>query len=723
MEDANKGGPALEGVVVTELGGREAVGICGSLLAQLGATVIVVEPADQVRPRDAFRAQRVAGKLSFAFDSQSKEDRELLDELVERSDVVLAASDLDTADFQAIASRARNNILCDLTAFGSSGPRAGEALGELELQALCGIMDTTGMPDGPPLPIGVPIVGYVTGASAAAAILAALRVKRRQGFGQRIEVAMFDAAFAALHVFLLGLKDAAPGSRRRMGNRHPTTAAWNLFECRDGRVLICAGSQSHWLKLCALMHRADLAEKFKTAGSRMQGIDEIDAAIEAWTRTLDTAECVERLIAAGVAAGPIAPIDRYPREANLDFRGMIRTLHDPVGGERLHVPASPLALRGSPPVQPESIPAPGADRAEIVRILRGLAAPDPATPAPSIRERPLAGVRIIEVGQYTTAPLCARHLAHLGADVIKIEKPGGDESRTLEPRLGDRSEAYCLNNADKRSVVLDLQSPAGMDALKALLRTADVLVENSKPGTLARFGLSDAELAGINPRLVHCAISGFGAVSLYDDRPGFDTVIQAVSGFMTAVNPGGVPLKSGISTADLMGSQLGCVAILGALEYRDRTGRGQFIDLSMQDVACWLTAAVWNTELAAIPRPAVLPCADGFLLAETGQAQLAGRLGDIGLTRDRLAAMNRAEAIACLSRLDLKAVPVNSVTEVRDLPQTQARRLWFSMPAEGREWPMVASPMRLHLTPPEIVRHGSGLDEDGPAILRSLGLA
>lgn len=715
-------GSALEGIIVTELGGREGVGVCGTLLAQLGATVIVTEPTDIVRPRDKYRIQLTAGKISLGYNKQSADDRVLLGKQLAHSDVVLTSSDIDTTDFE-VAKRHRGSILCDITAFGTSGPMAGEGLSELQLQALTGIVDTTGLVNGPPVPVGVPIISYSAGCYAAAAVLAAIRVKRRQGFAQRIEIAMFDAAFVSLHSYLIGIRSGHAGVRTRMGNRHPALAAWNLFDTADGRALICAGSQSQWLRLCELIGRADLASKFDTATLRMQHIEEVEAAIGAWTRALSTDECIENLVRAGVAAGPIAPIDRYPREENLEFRNMIRTLQDPVSGGDVFVSASPLALRRSPPVEPASIPSVDSGRAQIQRMLSEPVEKRNSASPPDIPERPLAGVRIIEVGQYTTAPLCTRHLAHLGAEVIKIEKPGGDESRTYAPRVGERSEAYCLSNADKRSIVLDLQKPEQMDVLKALLRTADVLVENTKPGTLAKFGLSPVHVAELNPTLVYCAISGFGAESMYADRPGFDTVIQATSGFMTAVNPGGFPLKSGISTSDLMGAEAAIVAVLGALEYRDRTGQGQYVDLSMQDVSCWVTSTAWNLDLKLAPRPVLVRCCDGYVLAEVTENTLTLALQQAGLTLEDLAILQRKEVSERLTGLGLPSASVNIVTEVCELPQTKARDIWLLMSADGCDWPMLASPMRLQITPPVISRVAPGLNEDGASILSELGFA
>ena len=220
-------------------------------------------------------------------------------------------------------------------------------------------------------------------------------------------------------------------------------------------------------------------------------------------------------------------------------------------------------------------------------------------------------------------------------------------------------------------------------------------------------------LAAINPRLIYCAISGFGTNSLYAERPGFDTVIQAVSGFMCAANPGGDPVKSGISLSDQMGAQMGIVSIIAAIENRDRNGRGEFIDLSMQDVSCWLTAPLWNTDLASLPRPSMLRCADGYVLVEADRAALQPLGG--------LAEKSRAAVTALLADGGLSAAPVNTVREAVEIPQTIARRIWFTMRDGGQDWPTLCSPLRLQLTPPDITRPAPRLDQDREAILREIG--
>ncbi len=435
---------------------------------------------------------------------------------------------------------------------------------------------------------------------------------------------------------------------------------------------------------------------------------EIDAAIEQWTRGLSIEACIAQLVEAAIACGPIAPIEQYPREANLDFRGMIRRLTDPATGKEIFVPASPLRMSVSPGLAAERISDVDADR-EIVRSLAE--SPRPIPVAGAVPQRPLDGVRVVEIGQYTTAPLSSRHLAHLGAEVIKIEQPGGDESRTWVPHQNGRSISFRLNNADKRSMVLDLRSAHGARVLARLLESADILVENLKPGTLGRFGFSPQRLAEINPRLVYCAITGFGTDSIYASRPAFDMVIQAMSGFMAAVAPGALPLKSGISTADTMGAQMAIVAVLAALEYRDRTGRGQYIDLSMQDISAWLTQTAWNSDGKTAAPHSIIAVRDGYVLAEADAV-------DLPMARE----MDRVEAAAALSEAGINASPVLSVRESAALPHTLDRRLWASIPEDGAHWPILMSPLRLQRTPPFFSHLSPTVNADGPAIIAELGL-
>jgi crotonobetainyl-CoA:carnitine CoA-transferase CaiB-like acyl-CoA transferase len=249
-----------------------------------------------------------------------------------------------------------------------------------------------------------------------------------------------------------------------------------------------------------------------------------------------------------------------------------------------------------------------------------------------------------------------------------------------------------------------------------LIARSDVLIENLKPGALAKRGFSTEAMARINPRLIYCAVSGFGADTIYSGRPAYDTVIQAMSGFMDLTRAGDVPVKSGISSADIMGAEMAVVAILGAIEARDRTGLGQAIDLSMQDVGSWLTMPLWNGDESLL-HPGVLRASDGFVMVEDDGAAGAGS----AMAPERASKFTREELAKVLRDAGRRAAPILSAAEMLASDQTRARGLVFYTKDEaGDEWPLLASPLRLKGTPPVTRGLMGPLGSDGDAILAEL---
>ena len=572
------------------------------------------------------------------------------------------------------------------------------------------MLDSTGHADGPPTPISIPLIEQVAGIYAAGAVLAALRLRRRRNIAQTIEIALYDVAFSLMTSFLPVLLSGAPHQGiSRVGNRQTMVAPWNVYAAQDGWLLLCAGNDEQWRRICALVGQPERGTHpdFATVPGRLAHVAAVDEIVGDWVARHSVAACVEQFSAAMIPCGPIAPIQGHPREQNLLFRDMIRQLHDPLTRSAVYVPASPLRMSRSPGVAPTRIPAPDEDRDAVTAIARAPAA-RVDRPAGSI-QRPLENLRVIEIGHYTTAPLAARHLANLGADVIKIEPPEGEPVRRWPPAVRGQGTFFTFQNADKKSVVLDIATAPGRADLRRLLAGADVLIENLKPGALARRGFSPADLQAINPRLVYCGVSGFGDDSLYAGRPAFDAVIQATSGLMDVVRAEGIPLKTGPSSADVMGAATALVAIIAALEYRDRTGEGQHIDLSMQDIGAWATQAAWNRNDDAPPSCAVIRCRDGYVLVDA-------TMGDI----EDAATLDRDALAARLAQQGLRAAPIFNIEEVVAAGQTTARRLWFMAEEDGAAYPLLASPLRLGLTPATVLRPGPALGRDTEEVLRAL---
>ena len=661
---------ALEGVIVAELGARIGASVCASLLAQLGAKVIAIEaPSD--RPdfdKSGHRSQLCAGKLSFAPDLNSEADRALLRDILSRSDIVLTSSDIDRTEVQKqLPARPARQIVCDITAFGDSGTFSGSACSDTEVQALVGIMHTTGNHDGPPTPIALPVVEYLTGMHAAGAILCGLHAVQQNQPGQHIDMALYDTGFAAMSSFLArSFASKEPVPTERIGNRHSLSAPWNVYRASDGWVQICTGSDLQWRRLCALMGCLELADdaRYESSAGRVANVEEVDAIVQGWMQKHSVTQCVDALSAANIPGGQIAVIDGHPREANLAHRNMIIDSlpeHESTGPV-FYLPGSPLKMSISPGLALRWVPALDADRISIKALVAQLPAvlsTPSASPAP-----PLAGVRVIEIGHYTTAPVAARYLASLGADVVKIEPPEGEASREWPPLRNGQSLFYTLSNSDKRCITLDLTTVEGQGCLRSLLETADVLIENLKPGTLTKRGFSADQIAQINPRLIYCAISGFGSDSLYSGRPAFDTVVQAMSGLMDLIKTGDTPLKTGISIADLMGASMSVVAVLAALVFRKRAAQGQSIDLSMQDILSWSTQIAWNDRTTNNSQWMVVRRTEGYALTRGG-----------------------------------RTVEIKTPAEALLAEQTMARQLWFELSDIRGTWPTLATPLRLLGTP------------------------
>ncbi len=226
----------------------------------------------------------------------------------------------------------------------------------------------------------------------------------------------------------------------------------------------------------------------------------------------------------------------------------------------------------------------------------------------------LQGIKVIEIAQLMTGPTCGLMLADMGADVVKVEKlPGGDDSRTYgEPSINGESAGFMILNRNKRSLALNLKAPGGIEVAKRLVAGADVVVENYRKGALDKLGLGYDVLSKQNPRLVYCAISGYGRTGPYADKGGFDLIAQGFSGIMSITGtPGGPPVKSGTSVADINAGILAALGIVTALVSRATTGRGQLVETSLMEAAIqqtyWQAAMFFATGVSPGPTGSAHP--------------------------------------------------------------------------------------------------------------------
>jgi crotonobetainyl-CoA:carnitine CoA-transferase CaiB-like acyl-CoA transferase len=700
-ERASDSRAALRGLLIAEYGQRIGVAVCGSLLAQLGATVVTVEHPSSPG-KWTFRDQFSAGKLSIL----ATDFAGLSPQRLGAFDVVLLSSDI--SHYPGVLSATQ--IVCDVTALGAD--RTDDNLTDAEIQALTGIVATTGVPNEAPRPVPFPLVEYLAGINAASAVIAAHIERRRSKLGQRADVTLYDCGFLATSSFLARLLAPSPqGEICSMGNRHGLSSPWNVYRARDGWVQICTGSDEQWQRLCEAMNRPELADdpRYARTTARVAANDDVDAIVQNWISGLSIKDCIETLTKNGIAGGEIAPITDYPVEDNLRFRDMVEKLTSADShGRAKYTPGSPLRMSETPGLALTQTSAVGADLTKIHNLLKDRIIVEPQTAARDGRSLPLEGIRVVEIGHYTTAPAAARYLAALGADVIKVEAPEGEASRKWPPSDRGQSLFYTLTNSGKRSLVLDLANDADRKTLHKLLATTDVLIENLTPGALAKRGFSFAEIHQRNPGLIYCAISGFGAHSLYPGRPAFDTVIQGMSGLMDSIrSDDDVPLKTGISSADVFGAALSVVAILAALEHRANAGSGQFIDLSMQDIMAWSTQIGWNNRDLG-PTAKLRKCSDGYVLYD-GNAEPAD-----------FERATRAQAVVLARNYGHRVVPVLSPNEALVTELTQSRRLCVKLNDERGSWPALGLPVQLSATPLRVDRPSPALGRNNVEIRAEL---
>ena len=284
--------------------------------------------------------------------------------------MLLVSSDADAAEYggDSLSHFASRGVVCDLTAFGSTGPLRGQPATDAQVQAQSGVMKSTGLAGGPPMAIALPLIEQLAGIYAASGVLAALRRPR----GQAVEIALYDVAFSAMTSFLAPALGGTADEISRVGNRHTMAAPWNVYRASDGWVLLCAGNDEQWQRICGLTGDPErgLAQRLAKNAGRVAHVDQVDALVQAWVGEFTIAQCVESLSALGIPCGPVAPIDGFPQEANLLHRAMIFEALGP-SGRAIHLPGSPFRMSRSPGQPLLRLSAPDADREQVLGLLRG----------------------------------------------------------------------------------------------------------------------------------------------------------------------------------------------------------------------------------------------------------------------------------------------------------------------------------------------------------------
>ncbi len=377
-------------------------------------------------------------------------------------------------------------------------------------------------------------------------------------------------------------------------------------------------------------------------------------------------------------------------------------------------------------------------------------------------ELALEGLRVIDLTSHLSGPYCSMLLADHGADVIKVERPEeGDDARRMPPFVNGQSSPFMLWNRNKRSIALDLKTERDRDICRDLARGADVFLENFKPGTAARLGLGYDDLAALNPRLVYCSISGYGQTGPYSERPGFDLMMQAMSGIMSVTGPeDGPPHRLPLAICDIGAGMFAALGILTALQARTRSGRGQQVDTSLHEAGIAFGLYEAAHLFATGERPArlgqahrggapyqVFRTADGWVtigpntqplwrkfcatigrdeLAQDARfkdnpARVANRKALVALLEEVLARHGTTYWVDLLTAAGVPVGPVMTYDEVFADPQVKAREMVAEIdhPAAGR-MRTLGIPVKLSATPGTLRRPAPLLGEHGAEILAEL---
>ena len=716
LPGSDRGG-ALEGVMVVELAQSLAGEFAGGLLADMGATVVKVEPRDGSPLRR--RGPGIAGEDSLYFQSENRGKYSVVAELPELTREPWLAKLLATADaviedlgpgrLEAVglspaalcALNARLAVL-RISPFGQTGPLAGERGDDRIAQAFSGMQFATGFPDRPPIPVTVPLAEAWSAILGAGALLMAVFHARRSGHGQVVDIGLYQTALRMQEdVVIRHHRTGAVAAR--MGTESATVVPANVYPTGDGGWIALSGAGDQpFARLCEAIGEPDAVKdpRFATSAARLANRAAADELVRSWVARHDLADVEARFTKAGVAGTAVRSVDEIIDDAHVRARRSTLPLKSFSGSAFLAPAPTPRFSRTSAR-DPVGAPRLGEHTAIVRASVERLAAR--SSPAVRSSSAPgagaLAGVRVLDLSQWLAGPAAAALLGDFGAEVVMVELPVTGTASIDGP--GSRGVGFPVTNRNKRSITLDVRSARGRDVFLELVRLSDVIVENFRPGTLERWNLGPAALHAVNPRLVLLRSSGFGQSGPYAARAAFNPVGLAFGG-MTYLNgfPDRPPCRDGVTAGDYSTALFNVLGVLAALLCRDRDGQGQVVDTAMFECALRLTGDLLavrsalniRRERAAgdsplYPSSLTVEAVDGRFVAASAAswsefADALARLGrprvdePVGV-REELAKLVGAvaadEAARVLRRAGLAASVVNSVADLVQEPHLWSR--------------------------------------------------
>jgi crotonobetainyl-CoA:carnitine CoA-transferase CaiB-like acyl-CoA transferase len=583
----------LTGLTVVDASWGVPGSVGSLLLADNGANVIKVErraaPARAAgnKPHTLARLAWERGKKSIELNVTDAADREVLLAVLAKADVFIESFGRGRAaalglGFEQLRERFPRLICCSITAYGQHGPWRDEPGYDCLVAAKLGVTaEQPGAGRAGPIFLGHPHIAYGTGFLAAISILAALRARHVTQRGQLVDVSLLDGLLAQspmnwwYHPQNISYVQTSGGQRTGFGRKRLITAA---FECGDGEwIQIHTGGLGGFKRTMEIFGFGDITQTV-SEGSEMAvplSDEELVIAREYIPQAFKLKprhEWIELFRAQDLAALPVLRPGQVLDDEQVKYAKCVMKVHHATHGE-LRQSAPPLMFEKSPLGIPQGAPHVGQHNDEIHAFARSApGAPPPQAPPPRPLKHALQGIRILDCASFFATPYGAKLLSDLGADVIQIESPGGDQMRPLP-------NPFEAAQRGKRNIVLNLKNAQARAIVHELVRTADVIMHNQRPGKADKIGLGYAELSKINPKLIYCYLPGYGSSGPKSQLKAFAPLISGFTGLLyEAAGAGNPPARSVEGNEDYYNGLLGAVAVLLGLEHRAKTGQGQYIE-------------------------------------------------------------------------------------------------------------------------------------------------
>ncbi len=580
---------ALDGLLVVDLSVGLGGAYCAKLLGDLGARVIMVEPPDGSPLRQWGARDRAWGgpwaHLSGGKESVAPPDhdaaRALLQGLSRAADVLIL--DERSPWRLALPSTLPERVIqIDLSPWGSDGPYAGWRGSDIATWAMGGYMFFTGDPDGSPLMIPGGQSELHAGVHAAISALTAVRERRRSGHGQTVEVSALESNLSA-HAWLISSWIATGSPMNRVPNDFTKTKdGWALF--------MRAVPNPNIFLLIDQPERMETVEITNIDDWRQQ-LGQLYEDVEAWAQDYDAVDVATKAQELRIACTPVLDARGLANNIQLATRGWWE-YGDDAEWDDIRFPGPAYLLSATPAERRGATPSLGEHTAPVTEEFAATPVPRPPSAMPTT-DLPLDGLKVVELTGNWAGPIVGRHLGDLGADVVKLEWAARPATRALfmpgptqDPQKYpyDRAMYFNLLNRNKRDLVVDLSADEGKQIFLELMREADVFVENNSARVMPNLGLDYETVRQENPRLIYVSMSGFGATGPWRDWSAYGSNIEASSGLASVTGYHADQVRrTPLFYADPVSGNHATVAILAALEHRDRTGEGQYIDVSLNE--------------------------------------------------------------------------------------------------------------------------------------------